>query len=109
MSNVWTSAGCGVCGVCGVSFSPSTVRKYSFLQETFFRALEPLKKHRKYRKYRKTPQFAVSRCRSLGHRHTDKEGFHFAVAVSAGIEREDFVILPDRIANMREQAPCNRF
>jgi hypothetical protein len=100
MSNVWTSAGCGVCGV---SFSPSTVRKYSFLQETFFRALEPLKK------YRKTPQFAVSRCHSLGHRHTDKEGFHFAVAVSAGVERQDFVILPDRIANMREQAPCNRF
>jgi len=80
-----------------------------FSKKLFFRALEPLKKYRKYRKYRKTPQFAVSRCRSLGHRHTDKEGFHFAVAVSAGIEREDFVILPDRIANMREQAPCNRF
>ena len=80
-----------------------------FSKKLFFRALEPLKKHRKYRKYRKTPHFAVSCCRAFSHCHTDQEGFHFAVAVSPGVERKDFVILPDRIANMREQAPCNRF
>ncbi len=90
------SAGCGVVFLSAIQPSGITVLS----KKLFFRALEPLKK---YRKYRKTPRIAVSCRRSLGHHHTDQEGFHFAVAVNPGVERQDFVILADRMSDMCEQ------
>jgi hypothetical protein len=56
-----------------------------------------------------TPQFAVSAATPSAIVTLTRKFFILLLLSVPAIERQDFVILPDRIANMREQSPCNRF